>query len=87
MEGLTGGGANRWKGLIGGSQLRRRPAGDWTRLRELDRTLILGVIGAFVGGLLFGLLGLGPTNLVGELISAVVGAVVFVWLLRYLKRK
>ncbi|MCH2116971.1 MAG: GlsB/YeaQ/YmgE family stress response membrane protein [Pirellulales bacterium] len=49
--------------------------------------LIVGVIGAFVGGLLFGLLGLGPTNLVGELISAVVGAVVFVWLLRYLKRK
>ena len=46
--------------------------------------LIVGVIGAFVGGLL---LGLGPTNLVGELISAVVGAVVFVWLLRYLKRK
>ena len=59
----------------------------WTaRQFGLLGNLIVGVIGAFVGGLLFGLLGLGPTSPIGGLISAVVGAVVFVWLLRYLKR-
>ena len=49
--------------------------------------LAIGVVGAFVGGLMFELLGLGPTNLIGQLISAVVGAVVFVYLLRYLKSR
>lgn len=45
--------------------------------------LILGVIGALVGGYLFGLLGIAAGGLIGALITATVGAVA---LLRLVKR-
>jgi len=48
--------------------------------------MVVGVIGAFVGGLLFGLVGLSAHGFIGSLIAATVGAVVFLFLLRYLKR-
>lgn len=38
--------------------------------------LIVGVLGALAGGLIFRLLGLATTNLLGQLISATVGAIV-----------
>ena len=43
--------------------------------------LLIGIIGAVVGGLLAGLLGLGAYNLIGEIIIATVGAIVciLVW--------
>ncbi|HEY7089489.1 MAG TPA: GlsB/YeaQ/YmgE family stress response membrane protein [Tepidisphaeraceae bacterium] len=49
--------------------------------------LIIGVIGAILGGFLFGLLGLGPTNILGKLIAATVGAILLLALLRALNRK
>jgi uncharacterized membrane protein YeaQ/YmgE (transglycosylase-associated protein family) len=49
--------------------------------------LVVGVVGAELGGFLFGQLGLGPTNLVGGLIAAVVGACLFIAILRLIKRK
>ncbi|KUK95062.1 MAG: Transglycosylase-associated protein [Methanothrix harundinacea] len=52
--------------------------------------MVVGVIGAFVGGFvggfLFGLVGLSAHGFIGSLIAATVGAVVFLFLLRYLKR-
>lgn len=48
--------------------------------------LVLGVIGAVLGGFLFGLLGLEAVGLLGSLITAVVGAVVFIGALRVIKR-
>ncbi|MEM6911739.1 MAG: GlsB/YeaQ/YmgE family stress response membrane protein [Verrucomicrobiota bacterium] len=48
----------------------------------LLKSLVLGMIGAVLGGFLFRLLGLGPTNLIGELVAACAGAVLFLWLLR-----
>jgi uncharacterized membrane protein YeaQ/YmgE (transglycosylase-associated protein family) len=48
--------------------------------------MVMGVIGAFVGGFLFGLVGLSAHGFVGSLIAATVGAVVFIFLLRSLKR-
>jgi uncharacterized membrane protein YeaQ/YmgE (transglycosylase-associated protein family) len=48
--------------------------------------LVVGVIGALVGGLLFGLLGITATSLLGSLVTATVGAVVFLALLRFVKR-
>lgn len=48
--------------------------------------LVIGVIGALLGGFLFGLVGLAPTSLLGSLITATVGAVLLVILLRRLKR-
>ncbi len=48
--------------------------------------LVLGVVGAFVGGWLFGALGISPGGLIGSLITATVGAVVLVLLVRLIKR-
>jgi uncharacterized membrane protein YeaQ/YmgE (transglycosylase-associated protein family) len=48
--------------------------------------LILGVIGALVGGYLFGLLGISAGGLIGSLITATVGAIVLIALLRLIKR-
>ncbi len=48
--------------------------------------LILGVIGAIVGGFVLGLLGFSATGLLGELITATIGAMLFIGLLRVIKR-
>ncbi len=48
--------------------------------------LIVGVIGALVGGWLFGMLGIGGGGLIWSLISAFVGAVILIWLLRVIRR-
>lgn len=48
--------------------------------------LVVGVIGALLGGVLFGLAGLEATGLIGSLVTATVGAVVFLYLLRRVKR-
>jgi uncharacterized membrane protein YeaQ/YmgE (transglycosylase-associated protein family) len=44
--------------------------------------LVVGVIGAFVGGFLFNLMGLSASGTIGSIIVATVGAVVFLWILR-----
>ncbi|HEU6447525.1 MAG TPA: GlsB/YeaQ/YmgE family stress response membrane protein [Verrucomicrobiae bacterium] len=49
--------------------------------------IIIGVIGAVLGGFLFNLFGLAATNLLGNLISAFVGAVVLLLLLGIVNRK
>lgn len=48
--------------------------------------IVVGIIGAFVGGWLFGVLGIAAGGLVGAIVTAFVGAVILVWLLRLLKR-
>lgn len=48
--------------------------------------LVIGVVGAFLGGWIFGLLHIAAGGLIGLLVTAFVGAVVLVWLLRMMKR-
>jgi uncharacterized membrane protein YeaQ/YmgE (transglycosylase-associated protein family) len=48
--------------------------------------LVIGVVGAFLGGWIFGLLNISAGGLIGLLVTAFVGAVVLIWLLRLLKR-
>ena len=48
--------------------------------------LALGVIGALLGGWIFGLLGIAAGGLLGALVTAVVGAVVLIALLRAIRR-
>ncbi len=48
--------------------------------------LIIGVIGALLGGWLFGLLGIAATSLIGSIITAFAGAVVLILLLRMIRR-
>ncbi len=48
--------------------------------------MIVGIIGALLGGFLFGLMGLASFSLLGSLITATVGAIIFLYLVRVLKR-
>ena len=48
--------------------------------------MIVGIIGALLGGWLFGLLGIHAGGLIGAIITAFVGAVVFIALLRVIRR-
>lgn len=49
--------------------------------------VIVGVLGAFIGGWLFGLLGLSiGSGIIAEIITAFVGAVLLLLLLRYVRR-
>ncbi len=48
--------------------------------------VIIGVIGALLGGFLFSLVGFTSFSLLGSLITATVGAIVFLYLVRLLKR-
>lgn len=62
-------------GWLGNQLMRGGNAGVVTNL-------IVGVIGAILGGFLFSLVGLGATGLIGSLITATVGAIVLIALLR-----
>ena len=54
---------------------------------ELVDDIILGIIGAFVGGWLLGTLGVQiGSGIVGEIIDAVIGACVFIFLVRLIRR-
>ncbi len=48
--------------------------------------IIVGIIGAFLGSFCFSLVGLGAHNFLGQLICAVVGSLIFLWLLRFVKK-
>jgi uncharacterized membrane protein YeaQ/YmgE (transglycosylase-associated protein family) len=48
--------------------------------------MIVGVIGAFIGGWLFSVLGIGVGGLIGSIITAFVGAVILIAILRAIRR-
>ncbi len=48
--------------------------------------LIAGVIGAVLGGFLFGLLGFAANSLLAKLVTATVGAIILIVLLRAIKK-
>lgn len=48
--------------------------------------ILVGIVGAFLGGLVFGLVGISANGLLGQLIFATLGALLFVWLLRFIKQ-
>jgi uncharacterized membrane protein YeaQ/YmgE (transglycosylase-associated protein family) len=49
--------------------------------------IVVGIIGSFVGGFLFSLLGLSAYGTVGSIVMAVIGAVVFLAIVKMIKRK
>ena len=49
--------------------------------------LVVGVIGALLGGWLFGLAGIASVGLIGQLVVATIGAIVLILLLRLIKKK
>jgi uncharacterized membrane protein YeaQ/YmgE (transglycosylase-associated protein family) len=48
--------------------------------------MVVGIIGALIGGFLFGALGISTGGLVGAIVTATVGAVVLIFILRLIKR-
>jgi uncharacterized membrane protein YeaQ/YmgE (transglycosylase-associated protein family) len=48
--------------------------------------LVVGVVGAILGGWIFGLLGLAAYGLIGQLVMAVVGAVVLLLIVKAIKK-
>jgi uncharacterized membrane protein YeaQ/YmgE (transglycosylase-associated protein family) len=52
----------------------------------LAGNVIVGIIGAFLGNLLLGLVGIAAYGLLGHIIFAVAGALLFVYLLRFIKK-
>jgi len=48
--------------------------------------LVVGVIGAVVGGWIFGLLHIAAWGLIGSLLTALVGAMAFLYVIRLIKR-
>ncbi len=49
--------------------------------------LIVGVIGALIGGFLFAQLGMSQSGLLGELLSATVGAIILLLILRFVPNR
>ena len=66
-------------GWLGGKVMRGKGYG-------LIGDLVIGVVGAFLGAWIFGLLHISAGGLIGLLVTAFVGAVVLIWLLRLMKR-
>lgn len=49
--------------------------------------MLLGIVGAYLGGFLFRLIGIAAYGLIGELVTATVGAVVVIWLAGVISKK
>lgn len=41
--------------------------------------IALGILGGFIGGILFSLIGLGPTGWIGDIIAGIAGALILVY--------
>jgi uncharacterized membrane protein YeaQ/YmgE (transglycosylase-associated protein family) len=48
--------------------------------------IIIGILGALVGGFLFSALGVSSAGLLGSIITATIGAILLIFLLRAIKR-
>ena len=47
--------------------------------------LVIGVIGSLLGGFVFGLLGISSYNVIGSIAIATVGAMLLLYLIRYIR--
>ena len=55
------------------------------RQQDLLINLLIGIIGAVVGGLLAGLVGIAAYGLIGQIIIATLGAILCLWLWRRMR--
>jgi len=65
--------------------MARRADYEGARIRAVGN-LIVGVIGSVLGGYLFSLIGLGGFGWLGSLVTALVGAVILLYLMRFVRR-
>ena len=69
-------------GLAGGLASKGMKTG---RPNGILTDIILGIIGAVIGGFLLSLLGLSATGAMGSLVTAFIGAVALIWIVRQIK--
>ena len=67
-------------GYIAGLIMKGGGFGFWINL-------LVGVVGGFLGGWVFGLLGIAFLGIVGNLVAAVVGAIILLWIISLIKKK
>lgn len=67
-------------GFIAGKLVKGGGFGLWVNL-------LVGIIGGVLGGWLFGILGIHTSNIIGSLLTSVVGAVVLLWLADFISRR
>jgi len=48
--------------------------------------IVLGIVGAVVGGWLMGVFGIHAGGLIGTIIVAIIGAVILIWITRLIKK-
>ncbi|KAF7599870.1 MAG: GlsB/YeaQ/YmgE family stress response membrane protein [Candidatus Dactylopiibacterium carminicum] len=48
--------------------------------------IIVGIVGSFIGGFAFGLLGLSSHGLIGSIVTATVGAIILLYIVRLIKK-
>lgn len=50
--------------------------------KGLLSSMLLGIVGAFIGGPMLGLLGVSTGGFIGGIVSSTIGAVVLIWIVR-----
>ena len=48
--------------------------------------LVVGIVGAVLGGWVFGLLGISAGGIIGSLVTATVGAIILLWIISLFQR-
>jgi len=66
-------------GWVAGQLVKGRGFGFWV-------DVLVGIVGSFLGGWIFGLLGLGATSGVGRIIVDIIGAVVLLLIIKAIKK-
>lgn len=66
-------------GYFAGQLTRGQGYGIWVNI-------VIGVLGGILGGVIIGLLGFKTSNIIGSLITSVLGAVVLLWILSLFRK-
>jgi uncharacterized membrane protein YeaQ/YmgE (transglycosylase-associated protein family) len=66
-------------GWLAGNIMKGRGFGLWGNMG-------VGIVGGILGGLLFGLFGISGSGIIGSLVTALVGAIVLLWIVGLIKK-
>ncbi|MBR3528492.1 MAG: GlsB/YeaQ/YmgE family stress response membrane protein [Bacteroidales bacterium] len=67
-------------GFLAGKIMKGSGFGFWVNL-------IVGIVGGFIGGNVLSWVGINWGGLVGQIVTAVIGAVILLWLISLIKKK
>lgn len=67
-------------GWLAGKIMKGKGFGLWVNM-------VIGVIGALIGGFIFDILNIHAYGLIGSLVTALVGAILLLWIVGLIKKK